>query len=328
MIPKKLAKGSGVRIVTPARSLSMPWITQELQDRAQARLEALGLVVSFGKHVREIDAFNSSSTESRAEDLHDAFADPGVHLVHTVIGGFNSNQILRHLDYDLIGKNPKILCGFSDITALANAIYAKTGLVTYSGPHFFNFGVKHGFDFTLDYFKRCLFSGDPITLQPAKEWSDDLWATKQDEREFILNDGYWVFNEGKAQGTLIGGNLCTLNLLQGTEFMPSLEGTVLFLEDDNESQPHTFDRDLQSLIHQPGFKGVRGIVIGRFEQASKMTHDLLQQIIASKKELQGLPVLGNVDFGHTSPLITFPIGGEARVEAAGSEAAEIVITKH
>lgn len=328
MIPRKLSEGSGVRVVTPARSLSMPWMAQELQERAQARLQELGLVVSFSKHVREIDEFDSSSIESRVEDLHDAFADPNVHLIHTVIGGFNSNQLLTRLDYDLISQNPKALCGFSDTTALANAIYAKTELVTYSGPHFFNFGVKHGFDFTLDYFKRCLFTDDPITLQPTKKWSNDLWATKQDEREFMPNGGYWVLNEGEAQGKIIGGNLCTLNLLQGTEFMPSLEGTVLFLEDDSESQPHTFDRDLQSLIHQLDFSGVRGIVIGRFERASKMTRELLQKIIATKGELSGLPIIGNVDFGHTSPLITFPIGGEVTIKAEGKGGAEIVITKH
>lgn len=207
MIPSKLSKGGGVRVVTPSRSLSMSWITQELQERAQARLEELGLVVSFGKHIREIDEFEASSTKSRVEDLHDAFSDSSVQLIHTVIGGFNSNQLLQYLDYDLIGRNPKILCGFSDITALANAIYAKTRVATYSGPHFFNFGMKHGFEYTLDYFKHSLFSDDPITLQPAKEWSDDRWATKQEEREFIPNDGYWVLNEGEAEGTIIGGNL-------------------------------------------------------------------------------------------------------------------------
>lgn len=327
MIPPKLTKGSGVRVIAPSRSLSMPWITQELQERAKTRLEELGLRVSFGKHVHEIDDFSSSSIANRVEDLHDAFADPDVQMIHTGIGGFNTNQLLRHLDYGLMRQNPKILCGFSDITALANAIHAKSGLVTYSGPHFFNFGMKHGFEYTLNYFQRCLFSDEPFQLEPATEWSDDRWATKQDEREFIPNDSYWVLGEGKASGRIIGGNLCTLNLLQGTEFMPSLEGTLLFLEDDDESLPHTFDRDLQSLIHQPGFDGVKGILIGRFERASKMTRDLLQQIVGAKEELRDLPVIGNVDFGHTSPLITFPIGGSVVVQVDG-EKATISITEH
>src|SRR3989344_969416 len=102
MIPPKLTKGSGVRVIAPSLSLSMPWITQELQERAKARLEELGLRVSFGKHVHEIDDFISSSIANRVEYLHDAFADTDVQLIHTVIGGFNTNQLLRHLDYDLI----------------------------------------------------------------------------------------------------------------------------------------------------------------------------------------------------------------------------------
>lgn len=316
MFPPKLKSGDTVRVITPARSLAMPWMTQELQQLAKRRLEELGLKVTFGKHVHEIDDFSSSSIEHRIEDLHDAFTDPAVKLIHTVIGGFNTNQLLRYLDYDLIKKNPKILCGFSDITALANAIYAKTGLVAYSGPHFFNFGMKHGFDYTLDYFKKCLFSETSFQLNPAQQWSDDYWANDQGKREWIPNDGYWVLHEGEAEGTIIGGNLCTFNLLQGTEYMPDISNSILFLEDDSESQPHAFDRDLQSLIHQPNFNQVHGIVIGRFERKSNITQLLLEQIINSKRELADLPVIANVDFGHTSPLITFPIGGKARIKAA------------
>src|SRR3989344_4225630 len=136
----KLKSGDGVRVVTPARSLMLPWINEELKATAKARLEELGLSVSFGKCVNEIDEFNSSPIEHRVDDLHDAFRDPSIKLILTVIGGFNSNQLLRYLYYELIRQNPKILCGYSDITALSNAIFAKTGLVTYSGPHFFSFG--------------------------------------------------------------------------------------------------------------------------------------------------------------------------------------------
>jgi muramoyltetrapeptide carboxypeptidase LdcA involved in peptidoglycan recycling len=119
-----------------------------------------------------------------------------------------------------------------------------------------------------------------------------------------------VLNEGECSGTIIGGNLCTLNLLHGTEFMPSLEESILFLEDDSLVGPRTFDRDLQSLIHQPGFQGVKGLVIGRFEKASKVKNEHIQMIISTKKELSGIPVVANADFGHTSPMFTFPIGGK------------------
>jgi muramoyltetrapeptide carboxypeptidase LdcA involved in peptidoglycan recycling len=162
---------------------------------------------------------------------------------------------------------------------------------------------------------------------PSKEWTDDLWFLDQENRKPIPNEGWLVVHEGQAQGSIRGGNLSTFNLLQGTEFMPDLEDTILFIEDDEESLPHHFDRNLVSLIQQPNFSGVKAIVIGRFQQASKMNNDLLYKMIESKQELLGLPVIANVDFGHTNPLITYPIGGEVSISADKS-APEITITKH
>ncbi len=316
IFPSKLTQNDIVRVVTPARSLSMPWINnQEMKAIANERFAQLGLKLTFGDHIYEHDNFDSSSIEDRVSDLHQAFQDPEVKMIITVIGGFNSNQLLSYLDYDLIRKNPKIVCGYSDITALANAIYAKTGLVTYSGPHYFSFGDKEGFNYTLEYFKKALFNTDPFMVNPSKEWSNDRWVGKQDNRSFEGNEGYWVINQGSCTGTIIGGNQCTLNLLHGTEFMPSLEDSVLFLEDDYEAHVATFDRDLQSIIHQPGFSSVKGIVIGRFQPETGMTRNLLEQIIHSKAELRGIPVIANVDFGHTTPQITFPIGGTVKLEA-------------
>lgn len=328
MLAPILKKGDTVRVIAPARSLDLPWMDDELKQEAKRRLGALGLTVTFGKYVNECDAFDSSSIEHRIEDLHDSFSDPAVTLILSVIGGYNSNQLLRYIDYDLIGKNPKRLCGFSDITALSNAMYAKTGLVTYSGPHFFNFGQKKGFEYTQESFEQCHFSTDPYEVESSERYIDGYWATNQDKPQFTANAGWRILQGGNAKGTIIGGNLCTLNLLQGTEFMPApAEGVVLFIEDDGESHSKTFDRDLQSLLHQPISRQVRGIIIGRFERASKMTDDLLSTIIRSKRELQDVPVIANVDFGHTTPLITFPIGGKTVMEANDIKSS-IRITDH
>lgn len=203
----------------------------------------MGLSVSYGKNVRESDLFNSSSIESRVADLHDAFRDPTVGGILTAIGGFNANQLLSHLDYDLIAKSPKPFCGFSDITALGNAIFAKTGLATYSGPHFSSFAMKKGLDFSIKMFVACLRQNGPFQVEPADTWSDDEWYADQYKREFLKNDGYLMINPGNAEGIVIGGNLCTLNLLHGTDFMPPLNNALLFIEDDFEVQPATFDRD-------------------------------------------------------------------------------------
>lgn len=318
MIPPKLKRGDEIRILTPARSLQLPWI-QAVKTIAEEKLTSMGFHVTYGKHVNEIDSFQSSSVASRVEDLHDAFADKNVKAILTVIGGFNSNQLLSHLDYDLIKENPKILCGYSDITALQNAIYAKTGLVTYSGPHFFTFGMKQGLEHIEDHFRKCLMEEQPFEAKPSTEWSDDRWANDQEHRTFIKNEGYWTLQEGEAKGTIIGANLCTFNLLQGTPYKPSLKDTILFLEDDHETQSYHFDRDLQSILHQTDFTGVRGLVIGRFQQESHIDKETLTKIIISKKELRGIPIIANADFGHTYPMITFPIGGTASIKASTKE---------
>ena len=310
--PEKLKAGDEVRVVAPSRSMSI--ISKETRGIANKRFAEMGLELSFGKHIEESDEFASSSIESRVEDIHDAFRDKNVKAVFAVIGGFNCNQLLRYLDWELIKNNPKIFCGYSDTTALNNAIFTKTGLVSYSGPAYSTFGQELYFDYTLDYFKKCLLSDNYFEIKPSPEWSDDAWYINQKERSIIKNEGFLIINEGKASGTLLGANLCTFNLLQGTEYFPDLKDSIIFLEDDHESSGHHFDRDLQSLIHQPGFEGVKGIVIGRFQKASKISNDIITKIIKTKKELYNLPIIANVDFGHTSPIITFPVGGEVNLE--------------
>jgi muramoyltetrapeptide carboxypeptidase len=325
VVPPKLRPGSSVRVIAPSRSLAM--IPADARAEADRTLAALGLQVSFGEHAEECDDFVSSTVAARLADLHAAFADPEVDGILSVIGGFNSNQLLAGLDYPLIAAHPKVLCGFSDITALSNAIYAKTGLVGYSGPHYSSFGMKHHFEYTEGGFVACVMQDGPIELAPAPAWSDDPWYLDQEDRHLEPGTDWWVLQEGEAAGTIVGGNLCTLNLLQGTPYLPSLDGTVVFAEDDDLVKPWTFDRDLVSLLQQPGFGGVTGLVIGRFQRETGMTRDLLAQIVASKPGLAGLPVIANVDFGHTTPTVTFPIGGTVEVRA-GHSAPRLTITRH
>ncbi len=325
MIAPKLKAGDGVRIIAPARSRKLPFISDDIKKDALQNLEKLGLSVSFGKHIDEVDEFYSTSVEHRLEDLHDAFADKNVKAILTVIGGFNSNQLLQYIDYKLIKKNPKILCGYSDITALQHAIYKETGLVTYSGPHYFTFGRPPFYDYTVDYFKKCLFDDKPFEIMPAKLVGEH--SSKESIEIEYQNSGFWLFQKGTAKGKILGANLCTLNLLQGTEFMPDIRNCILFVEDDGVSDKVTFDRDLQSLMQLPGAKSIKALVIGRFQKESDISMDILERIIRSKKELKKVPIIANVDFGHTYPMITYPIGGEASIKI-GNESAELKIIKH
>lgn len=325
MIPAKLKPGDEVRVVSPAVSLG--FIPEDQRTMARERLEALGLRCSFSTNAEVLDRFDSSPVEARVPDLHEAFADPGVKGILTTLGGYNSNGLLRYLDYDLIRDNPRVFCGFSDITALATAIHARTGLVTYSGPHFTTFGMRRGIEYTTEFFERCLMREEPFQVLPADHWSDDPWYQDQENRDFAPNPGYEIIHEGEAEGRLLGGNLGTLSLLFGTPFMPNLQRSLLLLEDDEEMNPVHFDRLLQSLIHQPDFGGVRGLVVGRFQRASEMDLDTLTAIIGSKRELEGLPVVANASFGHTTPQFTFPIGGYGRLRA-GDGTASLSIDVH
>lgn len=325
MIAARFLPGHEVRVVSPAVSLG--FIPGDQRSMANRRLEEIGLRISFSKNAEVLDRFDSSPVEARVSDLHEAFADSNVKGMLTTLGGYNSNGLLDYLDYDLIQDNPKVFCGFSDITALASAIHARTGLVTYSGPHFTTFGMKRGIDYTREYFERCLMGDEPFQVLPADHWSDDPWYEDQENRDFVPNPGYEVIHEGETEGTILGGNLGTLCLLFGTPYMPSLEGSILLLEDDEEVNAVHFDRELQSLIQQPGFEGVRGIVFGKFQRTSNMDLDTLTAIVESKQGLKELPVVAEASFGHTTPQFTFPIGGRGRLRAR-SGSAEIWIDEH
>ena len=313
IIPNKLKQGDKVVIVAPSRGLKL--IGADCRQIAQERLKALGLEVVFAPNTTDenFDQTGSASIEKRAADLMTAFQDKSVKAILTVIGGFNSNQILHKLDYDVIRQNPKIFMGFSDITALHAAIYAKTGLVTYYGPHYSSLGMKKGCAYTLENMEKMLFGTGELTLQSSQEWSDDLWFLDQDKREFISNEGWWQISAGNASGTIIGGNLCTFVLNLGTGFRPKFEReTILFLEDDEGAKLLDFERQLWALMNQPDFENVKGLVIGRFQKASKVSRADLEFILRSL--IGKMPIIANIDMGHTTPIATIPMGGKAYLE--------------
>ena len=310
MIANKLKLGDEVRVIAPSRNLTE--VRQDVHHHAVDFWAKEGFRLTFSKNCREVGKFHSSSITSRVEDIHEAFLDDRVKLVITCLGGFNVNQLLRHLDYDLIAKHPKILCGFSDITALHNAIYAKTGLVTYHGPHYGTFAFDREAEYTRKAFFDCVMNDMPIVVTPSE-----------------AAEKYYAIQEGTCEGTIIGGNLCTLNLLQGTPYMPDIREKVLFLEDDNIMGPYfsyEFDRNLESLLQTAGADSIKGIVFGRFEESCGLTVETITDIIRDKVPAN-IPVIFGADFGHTFPMFTFPIGGTVRI-SAGKDDTEIQIMTH
>lgn len=317
MLAERLKPGDEIRIISPSMSMSL--LKEKHVELAQKRLQKLGFNITYGKNAFVQNEFFSSSVEERTADLHEAFLDPNVKGILSGVGGFHSNQLLKYIDYDLIKKHPKIFCGFGDITALNVAIYTKTGLITYSGPHFSTFGMKYDFDYTLTSFLSAVTNDAPYEIAPSPFWNDEPWHIEKENRKLNKQDSYLVMNEGEAEGTLIGGNLSALQALQGTEFFPSLKDAVLFIEDDGESHPHKFERALQSLLLLPEAGQIKALLIGRFQTASHMTEEALKMIISSKKELREIPVIANVNFGHTHPMATLPVGAKAEVAAYGNK---------
>ncbi len=312
IIPQKLQKGDKIMVIAPSTGLKI--IGQDCRQIARERFEKMGLTVEFAPHTTDENwnQMHTGSLEDRVSDIMYAFQDKSVKAIFTIIGGFNSNQLVPHLDYDIIRANPKIICGFSDVTALLAAINARTGLEVYYGPHYSSIGMLKGNEFTLEYLQKMLFTDELVVVTPSAEWSDDLWFLDQQNREMIKNDGYWNIHSGTARGTIIGGNLCTFNLLLGTPWRPAFTAdTVLFVEDTAGSSAEEFDRNLQALCYQPDFKNVKALIIGRFQKGSKIDRATLEFIINNKPELKDLPVLANVDFGHSTPILTIPLGGTA-----------------
>lgn len=323
IFPEKLKIGDDVRVVAPSSSLQI--VDAAIRQIADNRFKELGLRITFGSNTGERDGINSSPIRSRINDLHDAFKDPSVKAIICAIGGSNSNQLLPYIDWELIQKNPKIFLGYSDISVIQNAILAKTGLVTYSGPAYSTFGQKLRFDFTADYFRKCLMQTEPFELGVSQYWSDDEWYLGQDNRLLKPNRGIQIVQEGITQGTIVGGNLSSFCLLFGTEYMPPLENSIVFLEDDGIDIYRRFDRLFESLLQQPAAEKIAGIVFGRFEDRSMMGDVQISRLIALRPGLDSIPIIANADFGHTSPLYTIPIGGTASVALSRSNATLMIV---
>lgn len=308
-IPPRLKKWNRIMVIAPSLSLWNKRISDWIKSLADERLSNLWLDISFGKHSNEIDFFNSSSIQSRVNDIHEAFSDEKIDWIITAIWWFNSNQLLPYLDFDLIKNNPKILCGYSDITVLQNAILAKTWLVTYSWPHYFNFWEKKWFDYTLDYFKKSLFIDNSYELIASAFWSDDRWARDQENRNFYPHEWYRVLQSWKAEWTLRGWNLWSLRLLQWTEYFPNIDSWILLIEECMPCDALEFDRQLESLLQSIRWN-ISWLVIGKFEQEAKIDKIKLEYIIRNKPQLKNIPIIANVNIGHVYPFATIPIWGK------------------
>ena len=334
-IPPKLKPDDTIQVIAPSQSGAV--ISQA--TRAQALYvfqDLLKLKVTFGKHIEERDLLRTSSRKCRLADLHAAFADPDVKAIFTMIGGFSTNQLYDHIDYDLISQNPKILCGYSDITGLCLAIYKKCAMMTYVGPHFSSLGMRDGCEYTIEYLRKTLMEDKPVIVEPAKHFSSDEWYLPSVTRTFIPNDGPRVLYAGKAAGLAIGGNISLLRLIQGTTYFPRpSEPFILFLEDDDlvrSAFAQIFHQQLVALFQDDSFNShVTAIVVGRCQPTSEMSIDLFRHIfddVLTFTLMRRVPVVIDASFGHTTPIFTIPIGGNAKLDAELPHRCAIAFTDH
>jgi len=318
ILPPRLDKSKLIGIIAPADPVAGV-CPEETIKRGYAYLKNKGFSVVEGRSVRLLTQKHTAGTAlSRVKDIHDFVKREDVGCIMAFWGGFNTNQLLDKLDYDLIKANPKIFIGYSDVTALTTAITTKTGLITFSGPGVISFAKPEHFEYTWDYFeKMCIDPQENFTIEPSPSYADDLYFLREDDDHRIKknNDGLKVFTLGKVTGEIVVGNLQTLRILNGTEYLPDLTGKILFIEEDETSTPAHVDRFIYQCKQLGWFNKISGLVLGRFtEQSSFSTEDSLEDILKEHLLEAKFPIFYNVDFGHSDPLISIPNGGIATID--------------
>ncbi|MDX9855214.1 MAG: LD-carboxypeptidase [Candidatus Moranbacteria bacterium] len=317
ILPPRLDKSKSIGIIAPADPVAGV-CPEDTIKRGYEYLRSKGFSIVEGRSVKLLTQKHTAGTASfRIEDIHDFAKRDDIGCIMAFWGGFNTNQLLDQLDYELIKKNPKIFIGYSDVTALTTAITTKTGLITFSGPGVISFAKPEPFDYTWDYFeKMCIKPQEDTIIESSKEYADDLYFLRKDNDHRIkkANEGIKVFNQGDAVGEVVAGNLQTLLILQGTQYLPNMTGKILFIEEDETSTPAHVDRFIYQCKQLGWFDKIAGLVIGRFtEQSSFSSDDSLEDILKEYFSDAKFPVLYNVDFGHSDPLITIPNGGIAEI---------------
>lgn len=318
IFPPRLNKNKAIGVIAPADPVA-GICTEETIKQGYDYLNKKGFKVIAGESVKKLTHKHiAGSIEQRIKDIHCFVSRKDIGCIMAFWGGFNSNQLIDYLDYDLIKSNPKIYIGYSDVTALTTAITTKTGLVTFSGPGVVTFTKPEPFEYTWEYFdKMCINPVKQLNIKPSSVFADDMFFLRKDSNHRILkrNEGIKVFSKGKARGEIVAGNLQTLLILNGTEYLPDLTGKILFIEEDETSTPAHVDRFLTQCKQSGWFKKIAGLVFGRFtEHSSFSSKDSFEDILKTLFLKRNIPIMYNVDFGHSDPLITIPNGGTAIID--------------
>jgi muramoyltetrapeptide carboxypeptidase LdcA involved in peptidoglycan recycling len=250
------------------------------------------------------------------------FANPKIKAIIAAIGGDHSCHLLPRLDFDLISQNPKVFMGFSDITVLNVAIWKKTGMVTFNGPALLTDFAEypHMLRYTKEYFIKAVMCKEPIgKIAPSLDWTEEFldWGKKNDlerPRQLVSSDGWTWLKEGQAEGHLIGGCLESLQHLRGTDYWPEWENAIFFFElSEERPTPETIDGILMDYQNMGVLDKINGMIVGRPMRYSDDEKQVLRERILERTQGYSFPIITDMDFGHTSPQFTIPIGCIARI---------------
>ncbi len=291
MIPSKLKKGDTIGVIAPSNYIEKDDL--EYINASIALMEASGFKVKFGKYVFEDTLGYGTSPEKRAADINWAFKDDEVKAIMCVKGGEDSNTTLDYIDYEMIKKHPKIICGFSDNTSILNAIHEKTGLVTYHGPTF-----KSLTSWEIGYAYK----------QFIKTFAENTESLIMGEPE----DEYTTIQVGQATGELVGGNLSLFTKLVCGKYAVNLQDKILFLEELGfEAAPEMVNSNIYYLKQNGVFDRIAGLWIGNYEHPSKVSIEkIIKNAIGDEYKF---PIIKSDNFGHIDKKIIIPIGTKAEI---------------
>ncbi|MEN1928395.1 LD-carboxypeptidase [Luteimonas sp. MJ250] len=300
LLPMAIKAGDTVGLVSPSSPVDDGFTLQ----LAQEVMEALGFKVRTGAHYAARRGHLAGTDDERAGDLNAMFIDSEVKAIIAVRGGSGAARLLPLLDYDAIRANPKVLLGYSDITALHNAIHAQTGLVTFHGPN----GSGSWNRFNADQFRRLFFDRELMQYRNAADAGDEL---VQRRNRTVTIAG------GTARGDLVGGNLAVLTALAGSPYLPDFSGRILFLEDVSEA-PYRVDRMFSTLRLMGALDKVAGVIFGECtdcEPGGGYGSLTLGQILDDYIRPLGIPAYRGAMIGHIRQQFIVPVGGRVEMDA-------------
>lgn len=315
----KLKKGDSIGIFSPSTPITA--FTPKRFKRGITYLENKGFKIIEGNLTGKSDFYRSGSIKERAEELNSLIRNPEVKCIMSTIGGMNSNSLLPYIDYEAFKKNPKPVIGYSDVTAILLAIYARTGIYTYYGPALVaSFGELDPFvGMTYKYFEDILVNETklPYSIKNPRVWTDEYidWEIQARSKVEVDNELITVYG-GKVQGRLIGGNLNTMTGIWNTKYMPGIkEGDILFIEDSLKDCA-TIERSFSLLKISGVFEKISGIILGKHElfddsKTGRKPYEILLEVLGDTK----VPFLAEFDCCHTHPMITLPIGHTIELDA-------------